>query len=53
MLALRKKIFNGADHPDVAESFFMIAEQYSSLGQHEKALQTLQDTLGKRKKEIN
>jgi hypothetical protein len=49
-LALRKVIFKDQDHPSIANAFYAMAQQYSNLGQCEKALQAFQDVLGKRRK---
>jgi tetratricopeptide (TPR) repeat protein len=46
-LALRKKIYQDKEHPSIASTFYSIAQQYSNLGQYEKALQAFQDVLGK------
>ena len=50
---MRKKIYNGTDHPDVANTFYSIAQQYSNLGQYEKALQAFENVLGKPIKKLN
>jgi hypothetical protein len=46
-LALQKKIYHDNDHPDIATTFYSIAQQYSNLDQYEKALQAFQEVLGK------
>ena len=46
---MRKKIYKDTEHPSIATTFYSIAEQYSNLGQYEKALQAFQDVLGKRR----
>jgi tetratricopeptide (TPR) repeat protein len=43
--ASRKKIYNGI-HPEVADTLYNIAINYSDLGKYEKALETLQEVLG-------
>jgi hypothetical protein len=45
-----QKLEIGTDHPSFATTLDRIAQQYSSLGQYEKAHETYQVVLGK---EIN
>jgi tetratricopeptide (TPR) repeat protein len=45
LLALRKKIYGEYNHPEVSTTLYSIAQQYSKLGQYEKALKAFQDVL--------
>jgi hypothetical protein len=47
-LVIEKKIYDGTDHPSIANTLYSIAQQQGNLGQFEKALQGYEDVLGKR-----
>jgi tetratricopeptide (TPR) repeat protein len=42
---IHKKIFTDTYHPNVANTIYSIAQEYSNLGQYQKALQKLQEVL--------
>jgi tetratricopeptide (TPR) repeat protein len=48
-IALRRKLFNTSDHPQVANAMYSIGLQLSNLGQYQKALEAFQEVLGKRR----
>ncbi len=42
-----ENIYKGVENPQVATTVYSIAQQYSKMGQYEKALQVFQNVLGK------
>ena len=52
LLDIQIKIYKTRDHPQVATTLAQIAEQWSSLGEYQKALQQFEKVLGKNKNRI-
>ena len=52
LLDIQIKIYKTRDHPKVATTLAKIAEQWSSMGEYQKALQQFEKVLGKNKSPI-
>lgn len=44
---IRTKIYNTSEHPQIATTLAQIAEQWSNLGEYQKALKQFERVLGK------
>ncbi len=44
---MEEKFYHGEKNPKLVDTLYYLANQYSNLGQYEKALQTYNDVLGK------
>ena len=49
-LVFYKNIYKSNEHPSVANTFYSIAQQYSSMGQYEMALEKFHEVLGRQLK---
>ena len=52
LLDIQIKIYKTTDHPEVATTLANIAEQWSIMGEYQKALQQFEKVLGKNKSRI-
>ena len=52
LLDIQIKIYKTTDHPKVAIKLAQIAQQWSSMGEYQKALQQFEKVLGKNKSRI-
>ncbi len=49
---MEEKFYNGKKNEDLAHTYYFLAAQYGKIGQYDKALQSYEELLGKRAKQI-
>ena len=52
LLDIEIKIYKTTDHPEVATTLGQIAQEWSRMGEYQKALQQFEKVLGKNKSRI-